>query len=323
MQQNPDIRVGVIGTGVMGGYHTRVAAMLPGCALIGIHDADPARADDMARQYGVAAFRSCDELCAATEAVIVATPTATHADVAAACLRAGCHVLVEKPLAATPAEAEALVALEREAQRILMVGHVERFNPAITVLLSVIDPREVVACEATRLSTTLGRDQSVDIIFDLMIHDLDLMLACTPDTTVSLVAATGHCLRGDLVDYATAMLRSATGATFTLTASAISQERMRKLRILTREVQFTVDCATREVWVQRHGKSSYVPYAAGHIEQITVPTKDPLALEQEHFLQAIRTGTPPKTGAVIGLRSVQLAGDIQTCIREQLVMKSE
>lgn len=315
MQQLSEIRVGVIGTGVMGGHHTRVAAMLPGCALVGIYDASLECAERVARQYDITAFSSCEALCDAVDAVIVATPTVTHGAVGAVCLRAGCHVLLEKPIAATSTEAAVLAAIARETGRTLMIGHVERFNPAVGVLLSLLDPAEILAAEAVRLSPTPGRDQSADVIFDLMIHDIDLALACTRSLPEGVQAA-GLRVRGEQIDHAVAGVRFANGALFTFTASMVSQERTRKLRVLTRAAQYTVDCATREVWVQRIGLSSHLdaegkPGPATLIEQLTIPARDPLAQEQEHFLNAIRTGEPPVTSADMGVEAVRLAETIQ------------
>lgn len=323
MQEISGTRVGVVGTGVMGGHHTRVASMLPGCTLVGIYDTDVAHAEHVAHQYGITAFRSCEDLCAAVEAVIIATPTFTHAHVAECCLRAGCHVLVEKPIASTADEAEKLVELHRTTDRVLMVGHVERFNPAVNTLLTALESEEIIAAEAVRLSPTPGRDQSADVIFDLMIHDIDLALACTRSLPVK-VEAMGHRVRGPLIDHASALVRFANGATFALLSSMVSQERTRKVRVLTRTAQFTVDCASREVWVQRMGTSTVQgpearPYPAALVEQLTVPARDPLAQEQDHFLQAIRHGSEPVTSAEMGLQAVRLAEMIQECIGEPIV----
>lgn len=324
MQDSP-IRLGMIGTGVMGGHHTRVAAMSKACQLTGIYDADGQRAAALAQQYGVAAFHSLDEACAACDAVIIATPTVTHAQVATDCLRAGCHVLLEKPIAGDLVEAEALVEYSNTVDRVLMIGHVERFNPAVTALLSLIKSEEVISCELQRLSTAPGRDRSADIIFDLMIHDLDLALAFTK-STANHIAAMGHCVRTELIDHVTALLRFDTGVTVTLTASSISQERVRRARVFTQNALFSVDFASREVWIHRHGQSSLAMedgqyYLTSQVEQILVPPKEPLAVEQEHFLHAIRTGVPPTTSAEVGLAALRMARAIQQCVHEQLLAK--
>ncbi len=323
MQQGAPVRLGMIGTGVMGGHHTRVAAMSKDCQLVGIYDADAQRAATLAGQYGVAAFRTLEEACEACEAVIIATPTVTHAQVATACLQTGCHVLLEKPIAAELAEAEALVTASTGTDRVLMIGHVERFNPAVIALLSLLKSEEIISCELQRLSTAPGRDRSADIIFDLMIHDLDLSLAFTRSVPVAITAM-GHCVRTELIDHVTALLRFDSGVTTTLTASSISHERIRRARIFTQSALFSVDFASREVWIHRHGQSSLALedgqyYLSSQVEQILVPPKEPLAVEQEHFFQAIRTGTPPITSAEVGLAALRMATAIQQSVREHLL----
>jgi predicted dehydrogenase len=296
--------------------------MLPGCDLVGIYDADPARAEAVAQQHGAQAYTSMSALCAAVDGVIVATPTVTHAEVATACLQAGCHVLLEKPIAATVEEAEALVAFSRTCDRVLMIGHVERYNPAVTAALSLVAPTELFACELQRLSTAPGRDRSADIIFDLMIHDIDLVLAFA-QSPVQSIQAMGHCLRGDLIDHVTALVRFASGVTATLTASAVSQERIRRARLFGQSAQFSIDFASREVSIHRQGQSSIAQadgqyFLASQVEQLLVPNREPLAVEQDHFLHAIRTGSTPMTSAEAGLQALQLAHAIQTAVHTQL-----
>lgn len=326
MQQQSPIRLGMVGTGVMGGHHTRVAAMSKDCQLVGIFDANPQRATMLAQQYGVTAFQSLEETCASCEAVIIATPTVTHAEVATACLQGGCHVLLEKPIAGDLREAEELVAFSETVDRVLMIGHVERFNPAVSALLSLLKPEEIISCELQRLSTAPGRDRSADIIFDLMIHDLDLTLAFTKSSTQA-ISAMGHCVRTELIDHVTALLRFENGVTASLTASSISQERVRRARVFTQNALFSVDFASREVCIHRHGQSSLAMedgqyYLTSQVEQILVPPKEPLAVEQEHFLQAVRAGTPPITSAEAGLAALRMACAIQQRVHEQLLAKS-
>ncbi len=150
MDQVAPIRVGVIGTGVMGGHHTRVAAMLPVCQLIGIYDPNEARAAEVAGQFGARIFPSIAALCDDVDAVILASPTVTHAEFAADCLRAGCHVLVEKPIAATMTDGQALLEVSRQTDRVLMIGHLERFNPVVTVALSLARQSTLFALEFQR-----------------------------------------------------------------------------------------------------------------------------------------------------------------------------
>ncbi|OPZ81929.1 MAG: hypothetical protein BWY76_02873 [bacterium ADurb.Bin429] len=232
-------------------------------------------------------------------------------------------MLLEKPIAAELAEAEALVTASTGTDRVLMIGHVERFNPAVIALLSLLKSEEIISCELQRLSTAPGRDRSADIIFDLMIHDLDLSLAFTRSVPVAITAM-GHCVRTELIDHVTALLRFDSGVTTTLTASSISHERIRRARIFTQSALFSVDFASREVWIHRHGQSSLALedgqyYLSSQVEQILVPPKEPLAVEQEHFFQAIRTGTPPITSAEVGLAALRMATAIQQSVREHLL----
>lgn len=324
MQAYPEIRLGIAGTGVMGAYHTRTAASLPGCRLTGVYDADVACMERVARQFGTTAYRSLAELCGEVEAVIVATPANTHALVAAECLHAGKHVLLEKPIATTTEEAEELIDVSLSKARVLMIGHIERFNPAFIALQALLPAHELFACELQRLCSTPGRDQSVDIILDLMIHDLDLLLALagTPATTL---ASAGQSNRGLFIDHVTALLRLPHGISATLTASAVSHERVRCGRFYTQDCQFGVDFANRQLTVYRYGKSGYPRadgelYSAYHAEQMLVPNKEPLALEQEHFCHAIRTDTSLASAAEDALAALKLALAIQTEVNEQLLM---
>ena len=314
--------MGIVGVGVMGGYHARVATHLDGCRVVGVYDADHARAEKVAELNGVSAYAQLPALCAAVDAVVIATPTKTHAETAAACLRAGCHVLLEKPLALSLPEAEKLEAVSRQSDRLLMVGHVERYNPAFAVLQTLLNPAELFACELRRMSTAPGRDQSADVIYDLMIHDCDLVLACTQSPVVG-VSAMGQRVRGGLIDHVTALVQFANGAVATLTASAVSQERSRMARLFTRTAQFTVDFAAREVFIHRHGRSSYFDdegqyYLASQMEQILVPQQESLVREHEHFLHCIRTGAVPATNATAALAAVRLADAIQAQVQAQL-----
>ncbi len=322
MAESTPIRIGIAGTGVMGGHHTRVAASLPHCRLTGIYDVDSDRARQVAEQFGATVFASLEDLCAAADGIIIATPTNTHAEVASICLRAGRHVLLEKPIAATIAEAEALVALANTRDRMLMIGHIERYNPAVSTTLSLLDHQELFACELQRLSISQGRDCSADIIFDLMIHDIDLALAFAQAPVIA-VSAMGHRLRGELIDHVTALLRFENGIIATLTASWLSQERVRRARLFTRSAQFAVDFASREVNIHRQGQSSIAAnnglyHMASLVEQLLVPNKEPLAIEQEHFLACIRTHTQPITDGEAGLQALRLAYTIQERVNEQL-----
>lgn len=323
MRNTPAIRVGVIGTGVMGGHHTRVASTLPGCQLVGIYDTNYARAEEIGAQFGILALSEIPALCAAVDAVIVATPTVTHAEIGAMCLQHGCHVLLEKPIAATVCEAEELIRIEQQCGRLLMIGHIERYNPAFITLRELLKSDDVFDIEFQRLSTAPGRDRTADIIFDLMIHDIDLALALAA-TAPSSVSAMGHSVRCGFIDHVSAHIRFANNLTVRLTASAVCQERMRQARLYALDAQYTVDFASREVWIHRMGQSSIAKadgqYVIGQqVEQLLVPNKEPLAAEQEHFLKSIREQTRPHTHSEDGIAALRLAYAIQQSVNDQLM----
>jgi predicted dehydrogenase len=316
------IRVGVIGTGVMGGHHARVAASLPGSRLVGIYDPDGARAADVAATHGVQPADSIEALCANADAVIVASPTITHGEVGRKCLEAGCHVLIEKPIAATLDEAEDLVELAARNGRYLMTGHVERFNPAVMTAMSMVDGNDIFDCAFQRLSPVSGRDRSVDIVLDLMIHDIDLALGFVGQP-VRKVQAVGQTIRGELIDHVTALLRFEDGTTASLTASAVSQARVRTGVLFTRQAQYTVDFAARDVMVVRDGRSVISSEHAGYtigsqVEQILVPAQEPLQNELRAFLDGIRSGQPAQPDGRAGTDALRIALAVQTAVWKDL-----
>lgn len=315
------IRVGIVGTGIMGGYHTRVASMSDRCQLVGIFDADAARTEKTAKQYDITAFSELAALCAAVDVVVVATPTVTHAPVAHQCLEAGCHVLLEKPIAVTVAEGELLVAAAKQHGRVLMVGLSERFNPATLALRSQVNSVDIFALDLQRCAPTPGRDQSADVIFDLMIHDLDLVLAFT-QSQVTAVQATGHHAKGELIDHAVAMLRFANGATATITCSHVSPRRKRCASLLTRGPQYTVDFGTRKIDRHSYGKlltgADGQPQTGTLVESIEVPEGDALTQQLHFFLAATQQQPLPLNLADSGLEALRLVQTIHDLITEQL-----
>ena len=228
------LRVGVVGTGALGRQHARIysrlAAADPGLELAGLHDIDLEACRRVAAPLGVPALDSLEELAARTDALSVATPTATHFELASRLLAAGQHLLVEKPIARTPREAGELTRLARERGRVLQVGHVERFNPVFRTLRRVAGrPRFI---EVHRLSPFPRRSTDIGVILDLMIHDIDIVLAFVDSRPVS-VEGTGIAVLSRSEDIANARIRFANGCIANLTASRVSLERMRKIRVFS------------------------------------------------------------------------------------------
>lgn len=299
-------RVGVIGVGALGQHHARVYGALPLADLVGVCDADPARAREIAARHGCRAFDTAAALIAEVGAVSVAVPTSDHFSVAQAALTAGRDVLVEKPMTTTLAEADALIALAARQQALLQVGHVERFNPAAEVLLR--EGRRPRFAEVHRLGAFPGRSLDIDVVRDLMIHDLDIVLALD-GTEVEAVDAVGVAVLTDQTDIANARLRFASGLIANLTASRVSSEKLRKFRVFSHGRYVSADFVAREARVYR-----LVPGPEGRptvTETIQAAAdQEPLRRQLEAFVECVRERRQPVVGGQDGRRALALAQTI-------------
>ncbi len=311
---DPPVPVGVVGVGSMGRHHARVYRELPGADLVGVADADADRAAEVAETYGAAAMATPDLLDAA-DAVSVAVPTRHHAGVVRAAIDRGTAVLVEKPFVADPAVGRDLVTRAREADVALQVGHVERFNPAVRALAEMVEDFEVVAADARRLGPPVDRQGGDGVVRDLMIHDLDVLLAL-----LDAVPATATAERSGDDPYVTATLRFSDGTVCSLTASRVTQQKVRELSITARDCRVTLDYITQSVSIHRQSLPEYVEddggvrYRHRHVvERPTVDNGEPLRAELSAFLAAVRgTAPPPVTGedalrALSAVRAVEAA----------------
>jgi predicted dehydrogenase len=242
------LRAAVIGVGSLGRYHALKYAALPGVELHGVADLDRGRAQSVADELGCRGVTDLAELLPHVDLVSVAVPTEAHFEVAIACLEAGVHVLVEKPVTRTLEEADALIAAAALRGLTLAVGHLERYNPAYLELSGMLDRPFFV--EAERLGGFKGRGTDVDVVLDLMIHDIDLMLAMLPSTVVS-VSACGFQVLTDLVDIANARFEFADGAVADLSASRVSRTPVRKLRVFGTNFYASADLQLPELRVER------------------------------------------------------------------------
>ena len=277
------ISVAVVGTGHLGRHHVRILSQTGGVRFLGAFDTDPVRLGEICDQFGVPALSGV-EAAAAADAVVIATPTVHHLATARPLLEAGCHVLVEKPIAATVAEADEMVDLARRRGRVLAVGHVEFHNPAVQAALGLAD--NVRYLEAQRLSPFTARSIDVDVILDLMIHDMQIALAVGGERP-SEIRAVGVPVLTDKVDLCHAWIEFPSGLVANLTASRVSAERIRKLRLFAKDAYFSVDYAEQSVSSARLVR---VPDGPPQIEPqpVGVTAEEPLKAELQAFLGACR-----------------------------------
>lgn len=303
------VRVGVVGTGALGFHHTRLLKKIEGAELAGIFDLNPARAAQVAKELETVAYPTLEALLDRVEAVTVVVPTPAHVEVGMAVLERGLHTLVEKPLADTLPGAEQLVRHAQGRSVVLQVGHVERFNRAVRAAAPYLDEPRFLQTE--RLAPFQPRGTDVAVILDLMIHDLDLVLELVR-SEVGEVRATGVPILTPHVDIANARVEFANGAVAIITASRVSRERTRKLRIFQPTGYFSLDLAQGNGHFYRL-KSGWQGFGATRIEEIVehvrldAPEAEPLKLELESFLRAVRgEGDVVVTGAA-GLQALTLA----------------
>jgi predicted dehydrogenase len=295
--------VGVVGVGALGRQHARVYSHIVGARLVGVHDTDTTRADDVVRSHGGRSFPTLSALLDEVDAVSVAVPTLDHLSVSSAVLRAGKDVLVEKPMTTTLEEADELIALAKERGRVLQVGHIERFNPATEVLRSAgAKPRFI---EVHRMGAFSPRSLDIDVVLDLMIHDLDIVLTLDGSEPVQ-IEAVGVPVLTPRVDIANARLRFASGLVANLTASRVSVERIRKFRVFSPRTYVSADFTAREAQVYRL-KEGGAGRPEIQAERVSAPDQEPLRRQLEAFLQAVRERTEPVVGGADGRRALALA----------------
>ncbi len=296
------VRIAVAGAGAFGRNHIRVLKELPGATLTGLYDRDPATAAAAATEFGIPAFDSLEALTQASQACIVAVPTIAHAEVGGKLLEAGLDILVEKPIALDLDSAQHLVNLATKHQRILQVGHLERFNPAVTALEKAITLP--LFFEIHRLSVFTPRSLDVDVVLDLMIHDIEILLALTGKEPVGIQAAGIHIL-SEKVDIANVRMEFPGGVIANLTASRASTERVRKLRVFQPGAYLSMDYAKQELFGIEIGPQRQV-----RIKPQLVVKNEPLRLELEAFLNSVTTREKPKVDGETSLRALRVALDV-------------
>ena len=311
--------------GVFGRNHARVyreLAQQGGVQFTAIYDADPANARAIAEKFGVPAVQSLSALKDTVDAVSIAVPTIQHVTVARELMEAGIDVLIEKPLASSLEEADELIRLAQRTGRIVQVGHLERFNPAVRATVPLIT--RPLFFEVHRLSVFTPRSLDVDVVLDLMIHDLDVVLSFV-DSPVKEIRAVGLPILSDKVDIANVRMEFDSGCVANFTASRVSTERVRKLRFFQPHQYISIDYTRQDVMVfsvdptkAAEVPGQLLPSANPGIgmQKPPVTTEEPLKAELRAFLDAVRTRSKPVVGLQDGRRALAVALDVLAAIRE-------
>jgi predicted dehydrogenase len=306
----------------MGSHHCRVYSNLRQVQLVGVLDINPQAAERASCCYEVPAFQNLTELIEEVDAVSITASTPFHYDLVMRCLEAGLHVLVEKPVAETLEQAEAIALAAERSRQVLLVGHIERFNPAYLELKNVLEGAEILAVNFRRLSPFQGSNVDVDVALDLMIHDADLavdLLGSSSGPAPVLVSAAGFQVFSQNLDYVLAQLNFPTCPIATLTASRATEQKVRAIDVTTRRAYLEADLLNKSILVHRrsigeylHQNHSSIKYRQESIvERIVVPNVEPLLGEIQHFLQCITDGTEPRVSARKGLETLRLTHQIR------------
>ena len=292
------VRIGVVGAGALGYHHVRLLREVEGASFVGFHDSRPDRAAQVSTELGVRAFESVEALVDACDALTIAVPTPAHYDVAKGALERGRHLLIEKPLATTLAEADELLATAKRTGALIQTGHVERFNRAVRAALPFVEAPRFI--DSDRLAPFNPRGSDVAVVLDLMIHDIDLVLTLV-GSQVADVAAVGVPVLTPFVDIANARVAFSSGAVANITSSRVSRERMRKVRIFQQSGYISLDLASGDGEFYRlRGDVDLAALAKGplaleaFVERIPLdaPAGEPLRLEFESFVGAVRGAQP-------------------------------
>ncbi len=295
------IKVGIIGVGYLGTQHARILSYLEEAELQAVADIDFQKALQIGNRHGVKYFENYEDMIDEIDAAVVATDTSAHFKVSENLLRHGKHVLVEKPITETVEQGERLLELAAKNHLILQVGHLERFNPAVEAVENVIsDPRFI---EVQRLGSFSARSLDIDVVLDLMIHDLDIILALIKDEVVAIKSSGIHVV-SEKTDIANARLEFRSGCVATLTASRVHQGKVRKLRIFEPTSYYSIDYIDQEVKVfPLDGRQT-------DIKTLKIQKDEPLKRELKNFLDCVDTGKMTKVSGAEGLRALKLAYDV-------------
>ncbi len=332
------IRTAVVGVGRLGGFHAEKYAQLEGAELVGVADIDMARAEEVAGRLGTTAYSDYRDLIPLVGAVSIATPTEFHLEIGRVFLEAGVHVLVEKPIAMDSREAALLVEAARRSGAVLQVGHLERFNPAVTALDGRVT--RPLFIESYRLSPFPARSTDIDVILDLMIHDIDIIMNLVDEDIVE-IKAMGIPVITPHVDMANARLRFSGGCVANVTASRVSRERARSIRLFQSDSIISIDYAAQHIYITRAEKAAPAgggagdagaggaggvggvpggPGAPGRLvdEDMEIEKKDSLLEEIRSFVNACASGGAPLVTGEAGKRALEVAERIQASVKKYM-----
>jgi len=314
------LKVGVIGVGSMGKNHVRSYAALKNiCNLIGIYDVDQQLAQEIADSYGVKSFSSLDKLMEEVDAVNIATPTTTHFDIAKKALNNNLHILLEKPITDTIDEAEKLLQEASEKNLTVQVGHIERFNAAIQALPDLLQGEEIIALDVKRMGPYNPRIADTDVVQDLMIHDIDVVSSITP-TSVKKVSSFGNIIKSkNHIDYAVANMLMENDIIATLTASRVTNKKVRKLSIITHESYIELDYIQKKIILTNKSAFKEGGFSReNELEEVFNEAEEPLKMQLSHFVNSVENKTRPLINGFDGLEALKLTKKIQNQIYSQM-----
>jgi hypothetical protein len=306
------LRVGVIGVGVMGSNHARVLAGLPGVRLVGVADPDRQQASFVAGALGTTAVDDVDALLPlGIDAATIAAPTHLHHDIALTCIKRGIHVLVEKPIASNPGEGRSIVAAARRAGVALMVGHVERFNPAVETIKEAIRGEDILSISITRVGPFPPRMSNVGVVIDLAVHDIDLIRWFTDSEIAEVQPLTASAV-AEREDIALLQFRTVSGVLAQINTNWLTPFKARTVHVATRDKYIVGDLLTRQV-TECFG---FQPDGSYSMRHLSVGYTEPLRTELVAFFTAIRQGTAPVVSGEEGVASLEIA---MRCLEERSV----
>jgi predicted dehydrogenase len=303
--KNARIKAGVAGVGAIGQNHARIYSELETAELVAVYDTNLERANEITAKYGGKPTQSIEEFASLVEAASVATPTITHREIGSVLLEAGCHVLIEKPIADSIDDARTLIDLANQKGKILQVGHIERFNPVMSQLEARLNCPKFI--ESHRLSPFPKRSLDIGVVLDLMIHDLEIILHLV-NSPVAQIDAVGIPVLTKREDIANARLRFANGCVANITASRISPEKLRKIRVFQSDAYLSLDYQEQGGWIYRKDGMEIVR------ENVEIEKEEPLKLELASFIDCAASGVSPKVTGKHGAAALDMALEITRLI---------